>query len=198
MPFVLFVDENGGGPPSPRPSPPGEGETFGRLSIDRSGIECRCERTLPQRNCVAPSPGGEGWGEGGTNSFSSPMLETTFDYIFARGRPPTRSARQPVKAVAAEVTRRTQACALKRNPPPHVGGYVAVRPFSTGGQLRPGRRAAPATEKVWDVRSADFVRCFHVQIPRKQNAALGNRTATRPAIEPPSQPPKDNLCWSPR
>ena len=44
--------------PSPRPSPPGEGEVFERLGV------VTVERLLPARPLSIPSPGGEGQGEG--------------------------------------------------------------------------------------------------------------------------------------
>ena len=44
--------------PSPRPSPPGRGRTIGRVATNR-GIQA--SRATPDR---APSPWGEGWGEG--------------------------------------------------------------------------------------------------------------------------------------
>ena len=64
-------------PPHPNPLPQGEGETFGRALVIRSGLVVVCLRNerrkrglRPQRPNIpaprqcSPSPRGEGWGEG--------------------------------------------------------------------------------------------------------------------------------------
>jgi hypothetical protein len=65
------------GSPSPRPSPPGEGESFARVCRDErvgggAALEIKCKTALAatkwakggESNDVSPSPGGEGRGEG--------------------------------------------------------------------------------------------------------------------------------------
>src|ERR1700677_1449756 len=80
-------------PPSPQPSPPGEGEhsrahsKFGRGGCSRRRLACRPnaqnnkDASHRRRAAnVSPSPGGEGWGEGGRNLKFS-FAWTTFSTI---------------------------------------------------------------------------------------------------------------------
>ena len=57
------------GPPSPQPSPPGEGARYSRRNDSSSrprstALRTRKKPSLHPEHGRAPSPGGEGWGEG--------------------------------------------------------------------------------------------------------------------------------------
>ena len=54
--------------PSPRPSPPGEGDPFVAVESYRGAVDSGGDQAFELSGFAVPSPGGEGQGEGGTGT----------------------------------------------------------------------------------------------------------------------------------